>query len=98
MNCDNCKSTFKNVNKKICVIFQCCHSVCTNCLNQSRLERKCIKCNQFITNTIIKKVSFGSNQSDEIKIYKNKYEELCFLDSGSFGCVYVIRDIENNKT
>lgn len=87
MNCNNCNQFIK-----LYILLPCCDTICENCINKS--NEKCIKCSTIITSKILKKIS---NEMENEHIYNNKYKKICHLGSGSFGCVYLVQNIENKK-
>ena len=95
MKCQNCEKKFNEKDFKPIILFPCCDKICFSCLKK-QTEQKCIKCKQIVRSKhflSFSKSEFQENQSNE-RIYQNKYKEICFLDSGSFGCVYIVQSIE----
>ena len=90
MSCNNCNLLCT----KLYILLPCCDTICVNCVNNSK--EKCIKCNTFITSQILKKVS-TEIENDHERIFNNKYKQIYFLGSGSFGCVHLVQNIENKK-
>lgn len=95
MTCEYCQKQFDYFDLKPFILFPCCHLICLKCYNNSK--EKCLKCNKFITSKLLKRASNKLNETNHEKLYQNKYKEVCFLESGSFGSVYIVTNIENNK-
>jgi hypothetical protein len=96
MKCQNCEKAFNKTDLRPIILFPCCDKICLSCLNQ-QANQQCIKCSKSFRSKHFLVFSNGELQENEIneKIYLNKYKEICFLDSGSFGCVYIVQSIQN---
>lgn len=97
MQCNNCKNQLDNNGSKSYILLPCCDTICDTCINNYTYDKKCIKCNSLVTSKVVKKSLNQLQITLGETTYQNKYKEICFIGSGSFGCVYIVQDIENKN-
>lgn len=91
MRCKNCDQILNDESLKPYLIFPCCDIICKECLN-AKDSNFCVKCNVKITSKLLRKVNELCQNT-----YQGKYQEVCFLASGAFACVYIVQDIQDKK-
>lgn len=96
MKCQNCDELLNNSNLKAYILFPCCETICSQCIS-AQVGQGCIKCNEQVTSRLLKRKSNELTERLYEKCYQNKYKEICFLEAGNFGCVYIVQNIKNKK-
>lgn len=98
MECEVCQNEFDIYKLKAYILLPCIHILCVLCVgNQS----SCPKCNSTITSKLAKRLTNEISHDDflnsSVKIYQDKYKEICFLESGGYGCVYIVKNLIDQK-
>ena len=96
MECEKCQNKFDSLTLGAYILLPCTHTLCTLCVHNQNL---CPKCEANITSKITKRLrnELSGEYYQTEKIYQEKYKEIYFLESGGYGCVYIVKNISDHK-
>ena len=99
MNCKICSKHYSDVELKPFTLIPCGHTYCVKCLEKLKT---CPECDVNITgkllnHAILEIINPNPLEWNDGTIYFDRYKKICFLEAGSYGSVYVFKDMQKDK-
>lgn len=99
MNCKICSKQYSELEYRPYTLIPCGHTFCTKCLEKLKICPECDEtiAGKLLNHAILEIINPNPLECNDSTIYFDRYKKICFLESGSYGSVYVFKDVHRDK-